>query len=256
MPEIALRSARRFNPVKPPPANIATVAPLVPPLAQPPIGGTSSTSPKPSGLKKISFGKVAVKKADTKTDYPVFDDPSVGAQVAEIAARIKKRAGEIEALDGAQKTDKLELRMFGSPFYYQVNAGRHDAPSSISIPSTEGEVLLTFQNRYTKLDESAEAQLNDLLGADRVERYFKQAFTLKVVGEELPSEHAQDIVDEISAVLQKYNCLAALEVDSQIKPVSTFHAQRLIELSPEENLQIDEICPVITMVKTKGRGAA
>ena len=196
---------------------------------------------------------MTAKKADTKTAYPVFDDPAVGQQVSEIAARIKRRAGEIEALDGAQKTDKLELRMFGSPFYYRVNQGRHEAPSSISIPSTEGEVLLTYQNRYTKLPEGAEAQLNDLLGEDRVARYFKESFTLKIVGEELPEDFAQEIVDEISAVLTRFNCLAALEVDAQIKPVASFHAQRLIELSPEENLQIEQICPVITMVKTKGR---
>lgn len=256
---IAPRTTRRFNPIAqvaaPPAPEPVVLSPVTRHSSPPPVAVTQSPpAPKAGGLKKISFGKVATKKADTKTDYPVFDDPTVGQQVAEIAARIKKRAGEIEALDGAQKTDKLELRMFGSPFYYQVNAGKHEAPSSISIPSAEGEVLLTFQNRYTKMTDESEAQLNELLGEDRVARYFKQSFTLKVVGEELPEDHAQAIVDEISAVLEKYRCLAALEVDAQIKPGPTFHAQRLIELSPEENLEIEQICPVITMVKTKGRG--
>jgi hypothetical protein len=38
-----------------------------------------------------------------------------------------------------------------------------------------------------------------------------------------------------------------------IKPTPEFHAGRHTTLSVEENLAVDEACPIIVMVKTKGR---
>ncbi|MGA3269112.1 MAG: hypothetical protein ABSE16_20140 [Verrucomicrobiota bacterium] len=206
----------------------------------------------PSGLRKISFAKPA-KKADTKTAYPVFsepDNPNGAKQVFEIAARIKQRAEEIESLEGAQATDKAELRMFVTPFYFRVNQGKPEPPSSVSIPSEQGEVLVTFQNRYTKIE--SEAALQPILG-DKLGEYFRQAFTLTVNGELLPGGQAQTIVDELQAVLAKYNALDALDVKEQIKPVKDFHNFRHTAFTPALNLALDAACPIVAMIKTKGR---
>jgi hypothetical protein len=214
-------------------------------------------NPQPStgskGLKKISFAKPA-KKEETKTDYPVFTDPNPQrvVQVAEIAARIKTRSGEIEALEGAQDTDKAELRMFVAPFYFTVNRGKPEPPSSISIPSTAGEVLVTFQNRYTKItDESA---LDPILG-DQLDKWFRQAFSLSIKGELLPDGQAQDIVNEIQAVLAAHNAMDALDVKEEIKPVKEFHVARHTAFTPQVNMAIEQACPIVAMIKTKGRGS-
>ena len=208
-------------------------------------------APAKSGIRKVSFGKAAVKKEETRTAYPVFNDPSTGNQVAEIAARIKKRADEIESLEGAQKTDKAELKMFVAPFYFQTNQRKLDPPSSISIPSDAGEVLVTFQNRYTKLTDSA--RLETLLG-DQAERYLRQTFTLAITGEELPAGREQSIVDEVQAVLEKHGASSALEVKEEIKPTKDFHVAWLTAFTPEQNLAIEQACPIVAMIKTKGRG--
>jgi len=222
-------------------------------------GSTSTAIPPappqapPTGLRKISFAKPA-KKADTaKTAYPVFsdsDNPNAAKQVFEIAARVKQRAEEIESLTGAQETDKAELRMFVTPFYFRVNQGKPEPPSSVSIPSEQGEVLVTFQNRYAKLE--SEAPLQPILG-DKLGEYFRQAFTLTVNGELLPADQAQTIVDELQAVLAKYNALDALDVKEQIKPVKDFHTLRHTAFTPALNLALDAACPIVAMIKTKGR---
>jgi hypothetical protein len=206
------------------------------------------------GLKRVSFSK-APAKAETKTEYPVFADPEnpgVVKQVLDIAARIKTRSDEIESLEGAQATDKAELKMFVLPFYFKVNRGRAEPPSSVSIPSEAGEVLVTFQNRYSRME--SEAPLVPLLG-DNLEKYFRVAFNLTIKGELLPVDKAQDIVDEIQRVLTKHGALDALEVKEEIKPTRDYHVARHTAFTPEQNLALEEACPIVAMIKTKGRGA-
>lgn len=214
-------------------------------------GAATVPASRPSTLKKVSFGAVAKKKEDTTKDYPVFDDPTTNTQVLDIAARIKRRSGEIEALEGAQKTDKAELRLFVTSFYFHTNHGKAEVPSSIAIPSDAGEVLVTYQNRYTKI--VSEDPLVPILG-DRLGDYFRQSFTLKIPGEALPVGHEQAIVDGIAAVLAQYGAKDALEVDESIKPTPDFHTARHRDFTPEVNLQIEEACPIVAMIKTKGRG--
>ena len=45
----------------------------------------------------------------------------------------------------------------------------------------------------------------------------------------------------------------SIEVKEGVKPVAEFHAARHIGLSVEKNLALDAVCPIIAMVKTKGR---
>jgi hypothetical protein len=207
----------------------------------------------PQGLRRVSFAK-APKKEETKTEYPVFADPEnpgVVKQVLDIAARIKTRSDEIESLEGAQVTDKAELKMFILPFYFKVNQGRAEPPSSVAIPSEAGEVLITFQNRYSKME--SEAPLVPLLG-DNLEKYFRVAFNLTIKGELLPMDKAQDIVDEIQKVLTRHGALDALEVKEEIKPTRDYHVARHTAFTLEQNLALEDACPIVAMIKTKGRG--
>src|SRR5437879_3878972 len=124
---------------------------------------TTELAPKPAAaaksLRKVSFVKPP-KKEDKKSEYPVCEDPA--GQIAVIAERIKKREEELEALIGAQETDKAELKMFVAPFYFKVNQGKPQPPSSVSVNSSAGEVLVTYQNRYTKVE--SEEGLAPILG--------------------------------------------------------------------------------------------
>jgi len=195
-------------------------APPTPPAA--PAIGLPDPAAKTGGVKKLSFGKIATKKEDTKTAYPVFPDPNGTA--AALAATIIRQVQEFDALEGSLKTNKEELKFMVAPEYFRVNHGKHDAPSSVSVKSTEGEVLVTFQNRYKTIPD--ESPVVTFLG-DRTGEFFRQAFELKISD--------------------------ALEVKTCIKPTPDFHAARHLLLTPEQNFQLDQVCPIIPMVKTKGR---
>ncbi|MDE2102887.1 MAG: hypothetical protein KGL39_36925 [Patescibacteria group bacterium] len=218
-----------------PPAAPAASAPVTPPA-------------KAGGLKKVSFGKIATKKEETKTAYPVM--PDADGKVAEIAARILERTEQFEALKGALETDKAELKFMVAPHYFAVNHGRHEVPSSVAVNSPKGEVLVTFQNRYSQLPD--EAALVPVLG-DLTGEFFRQSFELKIKGDKLPADKTQELLDEMQNLFAKFGATDALEVKEGIKPVETFHAQRHLQLTPAQNLALEQVVPIVAMIKTKGR---
>lgn len=223
-----------------PPVALAPPTPSAPP---PP-----ATAPAPAGgLRKVSFGKIA-KASDTKTAYPVLPDPS--GQHAAIAARIHQRTDEVDALTSALDTDKAELKMLATPFWFQHLHGKPEIPSSLSVPSPAGEVLITFANRYKQLPD--ESSLFPILG-ERAGQFFRQAFELKISGDKIPAHVAPQLIEELQLLFHKYQAGDAVTVKDYIKPVDGFHEARHRELTIEQNLQLEQACPVIAMVKTKGR---
>ncbi len=235
----------RINPIAP------TKQPTTPALEPAPAPGNA-------GLKRVSFGGLK-KAADskTKTVYPVYPDDERGT-AASIAARIVERTEQLEALEGALKTDKAELKFMVCPHYFAINRDKLEVPSSIAIPypadaasgRSAGEVLVTFQNRYSMLpDESA---LLPVLGS-RVDEFFTQDFELKIKGDKLPQSGVQELLAELETIFNKYNCADALEVKEGIKPKSDFHLARHSKLTPEINLALEQVCPIIPQIKTKGR---
>jgi len=200
----------------------------------------------PVGVRKVSFGAIAKQKSDSPTSYPLLPDPQ--GRYAVIAARILERSVEVEALAGALEVDKAELKTLATPFYFTNASGKLEVLSSVGVVCPSGEVLITFQNRYGKLE--SEAPLVPILG-DQTSRFFRQAFTLEINGDKLPAEQTQALLDELQALFAKFHASEALKVKEGIKPVTDFHTLRHTALSPEQNLAVDQVCPITAMVKAK-----
>jgi hypothetical protein len=210
---------------------------------------TRTTPPAPAaGVKKLAFGKLAVKKAETRTAYPVYHH----AEAALIAARIKTRTEELKALEGALETDKAELKQTVGVFYFQTNHGKAEVPSSISVPSEAGEVLVSFTDRYTKTED--DSGIVALLGAERAEKWFAQQNEIKIACNQIALDRQQEFVDELTALLDRFNAGDAAAITSSIKPVKGFHTARHTVLTIEENLALEQVIPIVAMVKTQGRG--
>jgi len=78
--------------------------------------------------------------------------PDPNGQLAIITARIIERTAQIEALDGAREIDKSELKTLATPFYFTQASGKVDVANGVSVVSPAGEVLITFPNRYCRLE--------------------------------------------------------------------------------------------------------
>ncbi len=209
------------------------------------------TTPAPAvaKVKKVSFGAIGTKaKAETKTEYPVFPDDN--GEAALIAARIIQRTDEFDALESALKTDKAELKMMVMPFYFTTNSGKVEVPSSITVKSSTSALTVTVQNKYTKLN-SDEA----LAKVPFAVPHFRQCFTFEIDGDKIPADSIEPIVAGLQALFIEHDCLSALGVSESYKPVKEFHTARHTLLTPEQNLALDQVVPIVAMVKTKGRGA-
>lgn len=203
-----------------------------------------TTIEKPK-LKKLSLGGIA-KKEETKTVYPVLVDEEASA----LAALIVDNREQLKALEGSLEVAEAELKMKATPFYFANSNGKQDVPSSISVPSICGEVLVVFQNRYSQLKD--ESPVVAVLG-ERTEKFFRQSLEIKIKSEKLPEAHAQAMLGELEALFAKYNALDALEAKEVIKPTPEFHAARHLQLSVDENLALEAACPIVAQIKTKGR---
>jgi len=204
--------------------------------------------PQSDSLRKLRFGAINRKANNAKTAYPVL--PDANGQLAIIAARIIERSAQIEALDGALQIDKGELKTLATPFYFTQASGKVDVASSVSALSPAGEVLITFPNRYGRLE--SEAALLPILG-ERTATFFRHAFALEIDGDKLPAENAQELLDELQQLFARYHAADALNVKEGIKPAPDFHTVRHTALSPQQNLALNQVCPIVAMVKTKGR---
>lgn len=206
------------------------------------------TVPSPA-LRRIQFGSIAKKKPDNRASYPLLPDPQ--GQYAAIAARIIERSAQVEALAGALDLDKAELKTLATPFYFTNGQGKLEVPTSLAVPCPSGQVLITYQNRYGKLE--SEEPLLPILG-QQTGRFFRQAFTLEIDGDKLPADQTQALLEELQELFGKYQASDALKVREGIKPVPDFHTLRHTSLTPEENLALNQICPIIAMVKVKAGG--
>ena len=206
------------------------------------------SSPPGALVGKLSFGAITKKKEGARTVYPVLPDPN--GQLALMAARIIERSAQIEVLEAACAIDKSELKTLATPFYFAQASGKVEVAGSVTVLSPDGEVLITFPNRYGRLE--SEAALLPILG-EKTPTFFRQAFSLEIDGDQLPADKAQDLLTELEQLFARYHASEALKVKEGIKPVPDFHSVRHCALSPEQNLAINQLCPIIAMIKTKAR---
>ena len=202
----------------------------------------------PESLRKLSFGAMTKKKEEARTSYPVLPDPN--GQLAVMATRIIERSAQIEALSGALALDKSELKTLATPFYFAQANGKVEVASSITVLSPTGEVLISFPNRYGRLE--SESVLLPILG-EQTAQFFRQAFTLEIDGDKLPADNAQELLNQLQQLFARYHAAEALKVKEGIKPVPDFHTVRHTALTPAQNLALNQLCPIIAMIKTKAR---
>jgi hypothetical protein len=212
------------------------------------ISRPSKPTPQADSLRKLSFGAITKKREDARTTYPVLPDPN--GQLAIIATRIIERAAQLDALDAGLAIDKAELKTLATPFYFAQASGKVEAATSLNVFCPAGEVLINFPNRYGRLD--SESVLLPILG-EQTAKFFRQAFTLEIDGDKLPAEHAQELLNQLQQLFAQYHAADALKVKEGIKPVPDFHSLRHTALTPEQNLALNQLCPIIAMIKTKAR---
>jgi hypothetical protein len=204
-----------------------------------------------AAIKKINFGGIATKKEGSKTSYPALPDPC--GDVAKLASDIINEQRDMEALEGSIKIKKMELKTLAQEFFFNHSHGKADIPSSIEAVGTtpDEKVLVTFQNRYSAIAD--ETPIIEVLGEDITAKFFRQFFELKIDGDKIPVDSANALIAAIQELFSEYGASDALTFKAAIKPTDEFHKARHTALSVDENLAVERVCPIVAMIKTKGR---
>jgi hypothetical protein len=211
----------------------------------------TTTAPAATGIKKLNLGGIAAKTEKTATEYPVLPDAS--GDTAKLVDDLINETRELEAIEGSLEIKKAELKSLAQGFYFENMHGKMDIPSSVVAKGTSPEqnVIVTFASRYKVIQD--ETPIINAIGADRTAQFFRQAFELKVDGDKIPADVAEELIGEITSLFSKYRASDALTAKAVIKPTADFHIARHTSLSVDENLEIETICPIVAMIKTKGR---
>jgi hypothetical protein len=214
--------------------------------------------PAPRHKSKFNLTGLAPKEtAKTTTAYPTVPDPT--GVILELATRIKRDSAKLESLEGAIETAKAQLRNLVEPSYFNLHSGKKDVPSSIAVNTPEGDLLVTFSSRYKKI-ESPDPILQTF-GEEFFAANFTESFSITIDGSQLPTvdpanpdrNPAQEFIDDLVAMIQHHHAADAVKQETKITPTKQFHDTRHALLAPDQNLKLQSLCPMVVMIKTKGR---
>lgn len=208
----------------------------------------SASKPKSSfgGLSALdAIAKPAAAKSKTKV-YPGIPDPD--GEIAQIADTFASELDQFKSLDASVKTYKAELTSLGRQLWHSYNHGKADPVSSVEACGKKNTILVTFQNRYPG---SADPEvISKIIGEQETERLFYQSFALKIDGDKIPADDANEIIGKISAILNEAGCGDALSATAVVKPTKEYHAARF-QFSAEQNADLDRLVPPVAVVRKK-----
>ena len=193
--------------------------------------------------------KGLTKTKTTGTEYPKL--PST-PDLADLVGKYIDGVAEMDALKGSNELMRAEICELARSFYFEFVSGKTDIPSSVEVRSTDGRpCLVAFPSRAKAVTD--EKQIADIIGTDLTSQLFYDAFELKINGDKIPEHKAQDLVNQVVTLFDEAGATDALTAKQVIKPSPEFHTARHSKLSVDQNLALDEVCPIIMAVKTKGR---
>jgi hypothetical protein len=198
-------------------------------------------------LDALLDGIGEAKPKTKRTSYPVFPDPDGTAAV------LASTAINLSEAEEQRKANNKMLTELVRPFFFQYYTGKADIESSIRVEAGENKaVLVTMKNQVSKMGAVSDiAPIQNVL-AGREKELFYSTFEFNVDGEEIPQTELAPLITEMKAMFTRRNAAKALSVKRDFKPRPAFYTQRHTLFSPEQNMEIDSVCPIICSVKVRG----
>ena len=120
-------------------------------------------------------------------------------------------------------------------------------------PMTQvGNALVTFRKQLKKIESMAALDPLKPVFRGQESEFFRERFVIEIDGDKIPLQAQQALVDKLQALFAEHGALDALSVKTEVKPLEGFHSQRHTLFTPEQNIQINALVPIIASVKTKG----
>lgn len=193
-----------------------------------------------NGLKKEETAKV-----DNK--YPVYPDKD--GTLAKLMRRVLKLKAAKKSIDGTLKVEESNVKQNVLPFY--LSECKKNVPSSVVVRAVgDQEALMIFQNRYSKPNLDA---VKNVVGK-KFNDLFKDTFDISIDGEVIMKQagkKSQELIDKLTALFVEYKCQDAITAVESCVPVDNFHTVRHTMLTVEQNLELQNACPLTISIKER-----
>lgn len=206
----------------------------------------------PTTTTKVNRGK--------RSQYPIMPDPD--GSLGRMVARFKLHKERFEASKAECETIRPRICDATFPQWCRINSNKEES-THLAIQHPElvendkvvlpaGEMLVCPIDKY---GDAPQAQLETVIGPDILRQYFKPKVTITIKSDNLPEGPATQVLfNELVALFARHGQAGALEIKQHIMPRKGFVDVRHRILSPEQNLQLNAVCPTQVQLKTKGRG--
>lgn len=178
--------------------------------------GTVSPMKALNGIKKIGSTK--------GTTHPTLTTQEALTAGAEwMAAR-----ASLAAAESRLEVAELALKPLVTRGWFEMNHGKATPDTSLKVPvAGQGSVLVSFAAAW----RGGEGVLPDTL--------LREKWELKVKGDEIPPEKADQFITELLALAEKHGVTSAVSAKSGKAPIQGFNELRHTALSVEENLNAE-----------------
>jgi len=200
---------------------------------------------KPTGLDNIlgTLKRSAPVKSNSGKTYPVL--PESDGMVAQLVNTIHEYSEYKDALDGAKK----QLTAMARLAYNKANTGKADPSTGIIAKGDGKEVLVSITSYYSGVNDPAllESIAIGLSGA------FERKYSITIKSDKLPKHNEEGLLADLVELFNRYGATDALEVKDSYVPKEGFHVTRHVDLTEDENNNLDQVVKCRAAVKTKGR---
>lgn len=207
---------------------------------------TTAATTKPAGGLNFAGIKKKSETTSKRKEYPLMADTD--GTVASLVAAI------IEC-DEAKERGEAAKKMLGeiaAPQFFAHWHGKPEQESSMKARSEPGNALVTFPKRLKKIESMAALDSLKPVFRGQESEFFRERFVIEIDGDKIPLPAQQALVDKLQVLFAEHGALDALGVKTEVKPLEGFHSQRHTLFTPEQNLQINGVIPIVASVKTKG----
>lgn len=206
---------------------------------------------------------LTLKKLSTERPLPASCKEVIPTVFVE--GRDIKRYVEAAAKAKEAKADQDEVKPavldLGIPEIMERNCGHPDAPQTSVrlIDEADGEVVVSFQDRYQAVNPEAAIQALVAAGVQDVNDYLQEEMVVKFDAKQF---HTADgkfnaelfvaVREALAGVAKKYGVAGELiEKEKVVKPNANFHARRWHDFTPEQNEALSEVLPNTVQVSVR-----
>jgi|15BtaG_2_1085339.scaffolds.fasta_scaffold00600_23 hypothetical protein len=194
---------------------------------------------------RINFG--GLKKSAPKTtsnDYATIPDPT--GELKALATSVVGHKPNADRFVAGKK----QLAEAAADHALENNNGKIEPAKGYLIQTDVGvkDILALQTSKYRMLDDtSVLADINP-----KLPDLFQEMFEIKIDGNLIPYDKAQDFIDDLVALKDKHGLAdESVTFKAKNKPIASFHEARHQLFSVEENKKLQTICPFVSTIRIK-----